>query len=157
MEAGSGAVSVEGHRYWSAELSAVRRQKVTVRFDPERMDLPAYVYSLDGRLLAKADRVLAGTFDSHTDARETRRAMREYKRGLALQAKALRALDAQDVAARLQGPASPTPPMAAPETVVAASFKAPRTPEQLGRAQPNPNEDFDAKWQAGIARLARGG
>ena len=155
MEAGSGAVTVEGHRYWSPELSAVRRQKVTVYFDPERMDLPAYVHSLDGRQLAKVERVLAGTFDSHTDAREARKAMREYKRGLKLQANALKTLEGQDVAARLLGPAPPTPPMPVPEKVVAANFQAPRTPEQLGGAKPDP--DFNAKWLAGVSRLAGGG
>lgn len=158
MEPGSGAVSVEGHRYWSPELGDLRRQKVTVRFDPERMDLPAYVYSLDGRLLAKADRVLEGTFNSHTDAREARKAMREHKRGVALQAKALRTLEAQDIAARSMGTAPPTAPMPTPDKVVAANFRAPRTPEQLGNGQlggaPAPDPDFDDAFSAGVSRLA---
>jgi len=154
MEPKTGAVAVEGHRYWSPELGALRRQKVTVRFDPERMDLPAYVYSLDGRLLAQADRILAGSFDSASDGKEHRKALRDWKRGQKLQADAIRRLDPRDVAARLQG-APPPPPMPAEEKVVALDFTVARTPEQLGGAQAN--KDFDALFQAGLARLAKGG
>ncbi|MDZ4376176.1 MAG: transposase domain-containing protein [Phenylobacterium sp.] len=160
MEPKTGAVTVEGHRYWSPELGDVKRQPVTVRFDPERLDLPAYVYSRDNRLLAKADRVLAGSFDSVTDAREQRRALRDYARAKKAEADAIRRLSPQDVAARLHGPAMPSP-IAATENVVAPNFKVPRTADQLGRfakggGGPDPT-DFDAKWQAGIAGLAAGG
>jgi len=155
MEPKSGAVAVEGHRYWSAELGAVKRQKVTVRFDPERMDLPAYVYSSDGRLLAKADRIMAGNFDSVSAGREHRRALREYAAGQKLQAKAMRKLSPQDVAARLQG-APPPPAMPTDDKVVALNFTAPRRPEQLGRDDPE-TPDFNAKLLAGMRQISGGG
>lgn len=153
MDAQSGAVAVEGHRYWSPELAALKRQKVIVRFDPEAMDAPAYVYATDGRFLAEAARIQAGSFDKASDGRENRKALRDWTRGQRLQADALRRLTAKDVAAQLQG-APPPPPSAAPaEKVVALTPKLPRTAEHAGPAK----TDFDAKWQAGVSRLAGGG
>jgi putative transposase len=170
----SNAVTVEGHTYWSPELAGLKRQRVIVRFDPEAMDQPAYVYSQDGRLLAEAPRVAAGSFDKASDGREHRRDLREYARGEKLKAKALKRLDARDVAARLaQAGAVPTPPTP-DSTVVAVDFTAPRTPEALGVALATPphplrgsspgggardpgHTDFDAKLRAAMGRLAGGG
>jgi hypothetical protein len=151
MDRDSGAVSVEGHRYWSPELGALKRQKVIVRFDPEAMDRPAYVYSTDSRFLAEAQRIAAGSFDRASDGREHRKALRDYTRGQKLQAKALRRLEARDVAAQLQTPAPPAAP-GAPEKVVALNFTAPRRPEQLGQAEADPS-DFNAAWERGVASL----
>jgi putative transposase len=155
MDPQSGAVAVEGHRYWSPELGAVKRQKVIVRFDPERMELPAYVYSTTGRLLAEAPRMMAGTFDSASDGREHRKALRDYRRGQKLSADAVRRLSPQDVAARLAGAPAPAA-MPADEKVVALNFAAPRSPEELGAPATDPT-DFNAKWLAGVARLGGGG
>jgi hypothetical protein len=156
MDPKSGAVTVEGHRYWSPALGDLKRQKVIVRFDPERMELPAHVYSLDGRWLCEADRLVAGSFDRASDGREHRKALRDWERGKKLQAGALRRLEAQDVAARLQG-AEPPPALPADEKVIAVDFGLPSRPEQLGTAPANPTPDFDAKFQAALGRLARGG
>jgi hypothetical protein len=143
------AVSVEGHRYWSPELGAFKRQKVIVRFDPEAMDQPAYVYSTDSRFLAEAMRIRAGSFDRRSDGAEHRKAMRDFTRGQKLQAAALRRLQPQDVAAHLQGPATPSVPLPDDPKVVALNFTAPRKPEQLGEADP----DFNASWERGVASL----
>ncbi len=159
MERQSGAVAVEGHRYWSPELGAVKRQKVIVRFDPERMDLPAYVYSLDGRLLAEAPRYLAGSFDSASQGREQRKALRDRSRAERDLARALRRLSASDVAAHLHAPAPP-PALPVEGNVVPINTAAPRTPEALGRttraATPTDPTDFDAKWAAQMGRLGGG-
>lgn len=158
MERQSGAVAVEGHRYWSPELSAVKRQKVIVRFDPERMDLPAYVYSLDGRLLAEAPRFVAGSFDNATQGREHRKALRDRSRAERDMARALRRLSAIDVAAHLQAPGLP-PTVPVEGNVVAINTAAPRTPEALGRASravPQQDQDFNDAWLAGV-NLATGG
>lgn len=154
MDPKSGAVTVEGHRYWSPALADLKRQRVTVRFDPEQMALPAYVYSLDGRLLAQAERQGAGSFDNLSDGREQRKALRDYVRAEKLRAGALRRLEPRDVAAQLQtmdGPEAPEAPK-----VVRPNFTAPRTAEQLGQPAGAPS-DFDANWERGLDRvLGRG-
>lgn len=151
MDRESGAVAVEGHRYWSPELGALKRQRVIVRFDPEAMDRPAYIYSTDSRFLAEAHRIAAGSFDRASDGREHRKALREYERAQRLQAKALRRLHAQDVAAQLHSP--PTPALPVPdEKVVALDFAAPRTAEQLGQGR-KASKDFNENWQRGVAGL----
>lgn len=155
MEAKSGAVTVEGHRYWSPELGAVKRQKVTVRFDPERMELPAYVYDLEGRLLAKVERMNAGSFDRASDGASHRKALREWTRAQKLAALAQRRLTARDVAARLEAPAPPAPVTVIEGNVVRPAFTAPRKAEDLGSAAAP--TDFNAKWDAGVSRLLGSG
>lgn len=147
----TGAVKIEDHIYWSPELADVRRQKVVVHFDPERMDQPAYIFSVDGRLLAKADRQVPGTFNDLSQAREKMKAERDWKRAQRDAADALRRLSDQDVAAHLQSAPLPEPAaMPAEKTVIAANFGAPRTPEQLGRATAAPDPDFDDAFAAGV-------
>lgn len=48
----SGAITLMGNRYWSPEMSALAGQKVTVRFDPDDLTLPVYVYDINARFLA---------------------------------------------------------------------------------------------------------
>lgn len=154
MDPKSGAVTVEGHRYWSPALADHKRQRVTVRFDPEQMALPAYVYSLDGRLLAQAERMAPGSFDNLSDGREQRKDLRDYVRGEKLKAKALRRLEARDVAAQLQSIGDPEPAPVEARKVIRPNFTAPRSAEQLGTQGPS---DFDANWERGLAAVLGGG
>jgi hypothetical protein len=147
MDPRAGAVKVEGHRYWSPELGNLKRQRVIVRFDPERMDLPAFVYSLDGRLLAKADRIAAGSFDNLADGREQNKAVRDHKRGLRIAARAAVKIGPRELAAQHAQLAPPSSPKPAGR-VVALVPNAPRSAEQLGRAA---TKDFDADWERGVA------
>ncbi len=152
MDPRTGAVTVEGHRYWSPDLGALPRQKVTVRFDPERMDQPVAIYAQDGRLLAEAERLGAGSFDNLADGRRQRQAVREFKRGAKLQAKALRTLTAQDVAAQLASPAPPETPIA-DEKVVALVTRAPRRADQVSAQPTSFDEDFDRGLTAALKGL----
>jgi hypothetical protein len=149
------SVRVEGHRYWSPDLGAIKPQKVIVRFDPEAYDRPAYVYSLDGRLLAEAQRIAAGSFDRHSDAQAQRARVRDHKRAVRQLAEATKRLQAADVEAAIAA-VSPAPSIPTDDRVVALDFKAPRTPDQLGSAS-RPNTDFEADWAEGLTRsLGRG-
>lgn len=152
MEPLAGAVKVEGHRYWSPELGALKRQRVIVRFDPERMDLPAYVYSLDGRLLARAGRIQAGSFDNLHDGREQNKAVRDHKRGLRIAGAAAVKIGPRELAAHHAQVAPPVAPIA-DERVVQMVPTAPRRADQAGGAKP----DFNESWERGVAAsLARG-
>ena len=148
MDPQSGAVTVEGHRYWSPELGDVPRQRVIVRFDPERMELPASIYTLDSRWICDAPRMTAGSFDRASDGREHRKNLRKYHRAIRDQAEALRNLSAQDVAAQLQAPTEPAP-IETDNTVVAVNFSAPRRPDQVGR-KGAVEDEFFSKWERGI-------
>lgn len=156
MDRREGSVSVEGHRYWSPELGALPRQKVIVRFDPERLDLPAYVYSLDGRLLAEAARLEAGSFDSVSQGREQRKLVRDYKRAIKAQGEALKRLNHLDVAAATALTQPSTPPAPASDSkIVRPAFGAPAAPQRAGRAASagNASPDYSAAWERQVSRI----
>jgi len=150
MHRQSGAVEVEGHRYWSPALGNLKRQRVVLRFDPEAMQAPVYVYSLDGRLVAEASRIEAGDFDSFTKARGQRAAVRDYNRATKAQANAVRRLRPSDIAA--QQAQAPLPPVPVNDPVVVRPcFTVPRSAEQLGQSN-----SLEA-WERGFARTQGGG
>ena len=74
------AVSILGHRYGCRELSALKRQRVIVRFDPDDLSLPIYVYSKDGRFLAEVPRTMQGDFESVVKARAIARERRKQNK-----------------------------------------------------------------------------
>jgi len=157
MDPRSGTVTIEGHRYWSSALGDLPRQKVVARFDPERMDLPVAIYALNGKLLAEANRVAAGNFDNLSDGREQRRNLRDFKRGAKLQASALRALSAQDVAAHLMAPAPPPAP-AMDSNVVAISPHAPRRADQADAfLQGKKQKEFEAAQNRALGAIWNAG
>jgi putative transposase len=154
MDPRSGAVRVADHRYWAPELGALKAQKVVVRFDPERLADPVHVYSLDGRYLAQANRIAAGSFDNAADAQAHGRDRRAYQKAVKAVAKAKVRLDAAGVAAALPTPAN-APVRPARKTagnVVTAAFGVPRTAEAA-----TPTNSFAADWEKGAALLAGGG
>ncbi len=152
MDPRAGAVKVEGHRYWSPELGALKRQRVIVRFDPERMEAPAYVYDIQGRFLCEAQRIAAGSFDRQSDAREHNKHRRDFERHTRKAAEAARRLTPRDLAAHHAQAAPPVAPIA-DERVVQLVPTAPRRADQAGGAKP----DFNESWERGVAAsLARG-
>jgi hypothetical protein len=156
MDPRSGAVTVEGHRYWSPELGDLKRQQVTVRFDPEAMDRPAYVYDKEGRFLAEAARLQAGSFDRASDARGHMKALRDHKRAKRDLARSIVKLTPRDLAAQLAGPPLPEAPAPADDKVITLDFTIPRTAEQLGQpAAVDP--DYTAAWERSVASAASRG
>ncbi|HVY34926.1 MAG TPA: transposase domain-containing protein [Caulobacteraceae bacterium] len=161
MDRQSGAVSVEGHRYFSPELAAIKRQRVVVRFDPENLAAAAYVYSLDGRLLAHATRIGAGNFNSVTTARNHRAALRDHSRAVRAQADALRRMTAAEVAEASAAAPTPGAPSLDPK-VIAPDFSAPRHAEDFGQARrmavgAGSTLDFNAAFERGVAAMDRSG
>lgn len=139
---------VGGMRFWSPELGAMKRQRVIVRFDPEKLSSDIHVYTVDGRYLCDAKMVAQGSFDNVGQARAQRALVRDYRKGLKATAKALVRLEASDVAAALpatdlvgamQASANPK--------IIRPAFGAPKSAEKAGKP------DFSAGW----ARSARSG
>ena len=149
MDARENTIKLHGGRYWSPELANLKRQRVTVRFDPDDLTKPVHVYSLDGRYLCAADQVEAGSFDNVADARAQSKGLAAYRKDLrALKERAIK-LGADDVAAALPNVPQPTP--VRDPKIVRPAFGAPTRAEQAGKTP-----DFSAAW-ARSARAATGG
>lgn len=127
MDRQSGAVTVLDHRYWSAELSALQPQRVIVRFDPADLSKAVYVYSLDGRFLAEAPRVMQGNFDDVQAARAISKARRDHKRKVTEVAKSAVRLGLDQYAADLAAASHVPEVPAATSNIVAPAFGVPRT------------------------------
>lgn len=140
-------VKVMDHRYWSQELAEVRAKKVVVRFDPENLAAPVYVYSLDGRYLAQAERIAAGSFNNVAEAKRHIRERLEYQKSVRDTAKRARKYDAAQIAAMTPQAPPPAPPEPANSNVVTPAFGVPSTPQGMG------GREFFEAHAAGVARL----
>ncbi len=109
-----GAVMLEGNRFWDARLHDHIGQRIVARFDPEQLQEPLHVYTLDGRYVCAAECQVAAGFNDVAAAREHGRQRRDWMRGVRMMAKAEKSLTIAQVAA-LQ-PACDEPP--APQTKV---------------------------------------
>lgn len=61
------------HRYWCESLAQFQGQKVVVYYDPDRLDAPASIYTLDGRFVAMADHLATVAFNDTQTGREWRK------------------------------------------------------------------------------------
>lgn len=109
---GSGEIHFMGNRYWSRELNAHAGTKVVLRFDPERLQQPLRVYTLDDRLICEAACIAATGFDDQEAARAHERDRTAYLKAQREQARLTAKLSADELA-RLYGadqkPADPAP------------------------------------------------
>lgn len=151
----SGAVKIQDHRYWSEALSALRRQKVVLRFDPQDLAGRVYVYDLAGKYLCQAERTLQGSWGNQRDGERVTKARRAHIKKIRASTEALGLLDIEVAAARMPQ-ADGTPTTIVSGNVVAPAFGAPRSPEQLGAAAKGQSE-FDANWERGLSRVLGGG
>ncbi|MQP64737.1 hypothetical protein GE253_05190 [Niveispirillum sp. SYP-B3756] len=144
-DAMDGAVSIYGARYWHETLTEYRRQKLTIRFDPENLSAGAALYTMDGRFICDASLINRVAFNDTSAAKELAREKKRFKAAVRTQADALTRIDALTVAAMLPG--APAPSDAPAAKVVRPKF---------GRGQkPTINqEDIDARVNASITRLA---
>jgi transposase InsO family protein len=105
----TGAVSVFGNSYWSPELARVAGQRVTVRFDPDRLHDDVHVYDERGDYVASAPVwQKTGFFDAEA-ARRTAKMHADYKRAAKRAAELERLLTPAELAAML--PTAPMPVM----------------------------------------------
>ena len=82
----TGAVHLFGNRYWAERLAeklagrSAEARKVVVRFDPDHLDRPVTVETLDGKLIARAEAQDAVRFLDTQAAREQARDKARLKR-----------------------------------------------------------------------------
>ena len=109
---GSGEIHFMGNRYWAAPLNAHAGKKVVLRFDPEKLQQPVRVYTLDDRLICEAACIAATGFDDQAAAREHERNRTAFLKAQREQMRLNVKLSADELA-RLYGsnttPVSPSP------------------------------------------------
>lgn len=152
----SGAVKVEDHRYWSPELSALRRQRMVLRFDPLDLRQRVYVYDVNGKYLCEAARTIAGNYNDQRTAQYVTAERRKQMKKLRAAASALDLLEIGDLAAQLPQPDG-TPTALPPATnVVSVAFGVPQRPEHIGRTKADQSR-FDDAFEQAAASLGGAG
>ena len=128
MDPASGAVSILGNRYWSPELSDLKRQKVVARFDPDDLSKDVFLYSLDGRFLLQVPRQIEGDFTSVVTAKKITSERRKQMRRIKDAKGALVRLGIDDLAAQLDAvvPSTQVQIPADATNVVVPAFGVPR-------------------------------
>lgn len=146
MRPKSHAVSILGHRYWSPELSAIKRQRVIVRFDPDDLSRSVIVYSTDGRFLAEAPRVMQGDFESVAKAREIGRERRKHNKMVIEVAKSKVRLGIDEYGRQLlDATTSPIEIPADATNIIAPAFGVPRAADSI--------PDFTERQDRALARF----
>ncbi|MGR4892252.1 transposase domain-containing protein [Sphingopyxis sp. LARHCG72] len=97
----SGAIEIEGNRYWTEELADMRGKLVTVRFDPENLHAPIHVYDMAGRFIVTAPVWEATGFLDMGAAKKRQRQERDWKKKTKAAVEALDLLSAEELAARM--------------------------------------------------------
>lgn len=94
---GSGEIHYHGNRYWNTALNQYSGQKVTIRFDPDRLHEPVMVYDLENRLICKAECIENTGFHDAEAARRTARAKSDFRKAKRDELKAHARLSAQQL------------------------------------------------------------
>jgi transposase InsO family protein len=134
-----GTITLGGNRFWTDELAEHRGQKVTVRFDPDRLQDDIFVYRMDGAFLCKAPCQAKVGFLDQAGASERARNLKAFQRASRELLELNRKLRPDEIAAIL--PAHEHEP-ALPETKVVRPLWG-NTARQLA-----PDEDLEQQQSA---------
>lgn len=141
-----GSITLMGNRYWGAFLEQFRGQKVTVRFDPQRLHDDLHVYRLDGAYLGAAKCIERVGFADQDAARESARDRNSFIKATKAALAAERKLSIADVAALMPEPETPAGP---PATRVVRLVRV------AGAAQPMQAEEEEGSQDAVFEALSR--
>jgi putative transposase len=131
-----GSITLEGNRYWASFLTNLRGTRVSIRFDPQRLQDDLHVYALDGRYLGAAPCIEAAGFDDVEKAREHARARKSWMRAQKQMLDAERRMSIAEVAAMLPTDASPAPPERRVVRLVAGTAALKPREEELPEQDP---------------------
>jgi hypothetical protein len=126
-----GSIELFGNVYWSETLAAIAGDKVTVRFDPERLHGEVQIYAADGRFLGTAECREAAGFGDVDKAREYNRWQRAKQRADREALAAARKMDALLLSELLPGAPDAAPPAG---KVVRGDFRKPLDEQREQRA-----------------------
>jgi hypothetical protein len=119
------------NRYWSEELIEYASRPMVVRFDPQNMHKPVYVYTLDGRYVCEAPCCWRAGFNDSEAAREYHRAKKAMLKADREQLNAIRRLSAAEAAAMIP----PVEPAAPPKSKVVRMASQPKEEEDGARQE----------------------
>lgn len=106
----TGEVELYGNRYWSHDCGLMRGQRVTVRFDPEDLSKPVYLYAMSGEYLTSAAIIDDTGFTDQAGAHAAKKRRQEYRRLVKQAEEAENLLTAAEVSAMLPETATPELP-----------------------------------------------
>lgn len=144
----TGQIDLLGNVYWAESLVDHAGQRLTVRFDPQRLHTSLNVYTLDGRYLCDAQCTVAAGFEDIEAARTHARAKSDWKRARKAELAAERTLDIEDVAAL-------TPPAEAPEIPGPSVVRVDFGRQTRAEAAAKPASDDDMDWLAAVGQMER--
>lgn len=105
----TGEIELMGTRYWADALVDLMGEKVTVRFDPQRLADPIAVYTRDNRFVCEAEAIEDVRFDDVDAARDHARKRRDFVRATRTAAEAGQRLGIDDYADLVPTPSAPLP------------------------------------------------
>lgn len=97
----TGVVTLEGNRYWAAELADHIGTRVTLRFDPDDLHGEVHVYDRQGRFVVTAPAIAATGFFDKASANGRRKQEADLRRTVREQERLADLLDAQTLAAMM--------------------------------------------------------
>ena len=148
----NGEIELHGNRYWHRELSALRGELVTVRFDPDNLHSEVHVYDLEGRYITAAPELVDSGFADVAGAKEAAKRTGEYRKRAKALAEAEELISA-DALIELQ--AGSKAQSAKPEAGVVAPV---RHPDAEAQRSPRPKAANNAatldRMRAGLLKRA---
>lgn len=145
---GSGELHFMGNRYWSPDLNAYAGSKVVLRFDPEKLQQPVRVYTLDDRLICEAPCIAATGFDDQQAAREHQRDRTAFLKAQREQARLTAKLSADELARLYGADDKPSPPVSIPPKV-----KRIANGPAIAAAAPASDREFEDDFSRGLRAL----
>lgn len=97
-----------GNRYWHEALAPYAGEKLSVRFDPQRLHDEVHVYTLEGRYVCAAECVQRIGWNDSEAAREQRRLESQHRKAATKAADLLERLSAREASANIL-PREPAP------------------------------------------------
>nr|WP_232479612.1 transposase domain-containing protein [Sphingomonas sp. TX0522] len=152
----TGVVTLEGNRYWCADLARYKGQKLTLRFDPDDLHGVVHVYERGGAFIATAPAIAKSGFTDKAAAGRRRAAEADLRRTARDLEKMHDLLDAQKLAAMLpaygdEAQPAPTPSVVRPvrhRGQTAAALKSIAAPAVVPQFAP-----VDDRFVNAMARL----
>jgi putative transposase len=151
----TGEIELHGNRYWHPELSSLRGDRVTVRFDPDNLHSEVHIYDLEGRYITAAAIIEDSGFAEATGAKIAAKRLADFKKATKAQAAAADLISADQLADLQAGVTPARTPAAGAIRPVRPAGKAvglPR-PETAAPSEPTPLSAIE-RMRIGRAKLA---
>ncbi|MEL6487445.1 MAG: transposase domain-containing protein, partial [Pseudomonadota bacterium] len=142
----NGEIELHGNRYWHPELSILKGEAVTVRFDPDDLHSEVHVYDHEGRYITPAPLLVDSGFADAAGAKEAAKRAANYRRAAKEKAEAEDLLSAEALA-ELQAGAKPSPKV---EPTVIEPVRSPNA------AQARPAKTSNDSGAAALDRMRAG-